>query len=153
MQLAGTNRSRAFPFSSWWFDVLSQNYECLFSLQESVLMAMRSHPFPFRTRKLSSFTLTILGWSRPGKLNQCRHFFKTSFTIAWKRFLYYILLTVLSVTAFFYDSGKTKKPPYWAVSSKVWNYEGIAEISILNFFCSRLYISMPFFMGDAFYSQ
>ncbi len=38
---------------------------------------MRSHPFPFRTRKLSSFTLTILGWRRPGKLNQCRHLYSS----------------------------------------------------------------------------
>ena len=34
---------------------------------------MRSHPFPFRTRKLSSFTLMILGWRRPGKVNKCRY--------------------------------------------------------------------------------
>ena len=40
-------------------------------------MAMRSHPFPFRTRKLSSFTLKILGWRRPGKLKQCRHLYSS----------------------------------------------------------------------------
>ncbi len=41
-----------------------------------VIIAERFHLFPFRTQKLSSFTLKILGWRRPGKLNQCRHFFK-----------------------------------------------------------------------------
>ena len=37
-----------------------------------VHIAKRSHPFPFRTRQLSSFTTKILGWSRPGKLVLCR---------------------------------------------------------------------------------
>ena len=27
-----------------------------------------THPFPFRTRKLSNFMRTILGWRRPGKI-------------------------------------------------------------------------------------
>ncbi len=36
-------------------------------------MAMRFHPFPFRTRKLSSFASKILGWRRPGKIDRCRH--------------------------------------------------------------------------------
>ena len=40
---------------------------------KSVLIAVRSHPFPFRTRKLSSFASMILGWRRPGKVDQCRH--------------------------------------------------------------------------------
>ena len=35
---------------------------------ELVLIAARVHPFPFRTRKLSSFALKILGWKRPGKI-------------------------------------------------------------------------------------
>ena len=43
---------------------------------KSVLIAMRSHPFPFRTRKLSSLTLMILGWRRPGKVKRCRYFIK-----------------------------------------------------------------------------
>ena len=29
---------------------------------------MRVHPFPFRTRKLSSFLPTILAWRRAGKI-------------------------------------------------------------------------------------
>ena len=36
-------------------------------------MAVRFHPFPFRTRKLSSFASKILGWRRPGKIDRCRH--------------------------------------------------------------------------------
>ena len=40
-------------------------------------MAQRSHPFPFRTRKLSSVAMMILGWRRPGKLIQCRHLYSS----------------------------------------------------------------------------
>ena len=35
---------------------------------KSVLIAVRVHPFPFRTRKLSSLVPKILGWQRPGKI-------------------------------------------------------------------------------------
>ncbi len=35
---------------------------------ELVLIAARVHPFPFRTRQLSSFAPKILGWRRPGKI-------------------------------------------------------------------------------------
>ena len=34
---------------------------------------MRVHPFPFRTRKLSSFVPTILGGKLPGKIGRCWH--------------------------------------------------------------------------------
>ena len=40
---------------------------------ELVLIRARVHPFPFRTRQLSSFLLTILGWRRPGKITQRLH--------------------------------------------------------------------------------
>ena len=33
-----------------------------------VLIVTRVHPFPFRTRKLSSFTPKILAWRRAGKI-------------------------------------------------------------------------------------
>ncbi len=33
-------------------------------------MAVRVHPFPSRTRQLSSLALTILGWQRPGKIGR-----------------------------------------------------------------------------------
>ena len=36
-------------------------------------MAMRVHPFPYRTRKLSSLVSKILGWKRPGKIERCQH--------------------------------------------------------------------------------
>ena len=35
---------------------------------KSVLIAVRVHPFPFRTRQLSSLVPKILGWRRPGKI-------------------------------------------------------------------------------------
>ena len=37
-----------------------------------VLIRARVHPFPSRTRKLSSLLPTILGWRRPGKIGGCR---------------------------------------------------------------------------------
>ena len=41
--------------------------------EKLVLMAVRVHPFPSRTRKLSSLALTILGWKRPGKIGRRQH--------------------------------------------------------------------------------
>ena len=38
-----------------------------------VLMTVRVHPFPSRTRQLSSLVPTILGWKRPGKIGRCQH--------------------------------------------------------------------------------
>ena len=38
------------------------------SIQQLVLIRARVHPFPSRTRKLSSLLPTILGWRRPGKI-------------------------------------------------------------------------------------
>ena len=35
---------------------------------QSVLIAVRGHPFPSRTRQLSSLAPKILGWRRPGKI-------------------------------------------------------------------------------------
>ena len=40
---------------------------------ELVLIAVRVHPYPFRTRKLSSVEPKILGWRRPGKIGRCQH--------------------------------------------------------------------------------
>ena len=37
-------------------------------IEKLVLIRARVHPFPSRTRKLSSLLLTILGWRRPGKI-------------------------------------------------------------------------------------
>ena len=38
-----------------------------------VFITVRIHPFPFRTRKLSSLVPTILGWRRPGKIGIRQH--------------------------------------------------------------------------------
>ena len=38
-----------------------------------VLLTVRVHPFPFRTRKLSSPVPTILAWRRAGKIGQRQH--------------------------------------------------------------------------------
>ena len=46
-------------------------------LKKLVSMAVRVHPFPYRTRKLSSLAPTILGWQRPGKIGRCQHKQKT----------------------------------------------------------------------------
>ena len=41
---------------------------------QSVLQTQRVHPFPFRTRKLSSAEPKILYRRRYGKIGRCRHF-------------------------------------------------------------------------------
>ena len=41
--------------------------------KESVILTQRVHPFPFRTRKLSSAVPKILIWRRIGKIGHCRH--------------------------------------------------------------------------------
>ena len=38
-----------------------------------VSMTTRVHPFPFRTRKLSSSVAKILVWRRTGKIARCQH--------------------------------------------------------------------------------
>ena len=38
-----------------------------------VLITVRVHPFPSRTRKLSSLVPTILGWKRPGTIGRRQH--------------------------------------------------------------------------------
>ena len=38
-----------------------------------MFLTVRVHPFPFRTRKLSSPVPTILVWRRTGKIGQCQH--------------------------------------------------------------------------------
>ena len=38
-----------------------------------VFLTVRVHPFPFRTRKLSSPVPTILAWRRAGKIGQRQH--------------------------------------------------------------------------------
>ena len=38
-----------------------------------VVIARRSHPFPYRTRKLSSLASKILGGQLPGKIERCRN--------------------------------------------------------------------------------
>ena len=40
---------------------------------QSVFLTQRVHPFPFRTRKLSSAVATILVWRRTGKIAQRQH--------------------------------------------------------------------------------
>ena len=38
-----------------------------------MILTQRVHPFPFRTRKLSSAVPKILIWRRIGKIGHCRH--------------------------------------------------------------------------------
>lgn len=53
---------------------------------QSVLIAARVHPFPFRTRKLSSPVPKILVWRRTGKIGQCQHKKPQSFDCGFLRF-------------------------------------------------------------------
>ena len=40
-----------------------------------VSLTWRVHLFPFRTQKLSSSVVTILGWRRPGKITRCQLYY------------------------------------------------------------------------------
>ena len=40
---------------------------------QSVILKQRVHPFPFRTRKLSSVMPKILDWQRSGKIGHGEH--------------------------------------------------------------------------------
>ena len=80
VQLTGTNRPRAWFYinnsmSNWMF-VLAVEFlkHCLFdkNIKVSVAMAVGSHPFPFRTRKLSPPAPMVLGWRRPGRVGRRR---------------------------------------------------------------------------------
>ena len=42
-------------------------------ISQLVPIAMRVHPFPSRTRKLSSSASKILGGQLPGKIERCQH--------------------------------------------------------------------------------
>ena len=59
-------------FRSTPFYLCSVSNEHFCSLQ-SVILTQRVHPFPFRTRKLSSAVATILVWRRTGKIAHCQH--------------------------------------------------------------------------------
>ena len=57
-------------------------------LAESVLITVRVHPFPSRTRKLSSLVPKILGWRRPGTIGRRQH--QSSHPIGWLFFYNFI---------------------------------------------------------------
>ena len=42
-------------------------------------IASRIHLFSFRTQKLSSIALKVLGWTRPGRIGSCRIFLCSKF--------------------------------------------------------------------------
>ena len=50
-------------------------YSALGHAQKLVLIAVRVHPFPSRTRKLSSLAPKILGGQLPGKIGRCQLIF------------------------------------------------------------------------------
>ena len=58
-------------------------------IEQSVLIAVRVHPFPSRTRQLSSLAPKILGWRRPGKIGSAdtknRQFFNCLFFFVFRR--------------------------------------------------------------------
>ena len=56
------------------------------AIQQLVLIRARVHPFPSRTRKLSSLLPTILGWRRPGKIGSANT--ERSHSCEWLLFLY-----------------------------------------------------------------
>ena len=46
-------------------------------ISQLVPIAMRVHPFPSRTRKLSSSASKILGGKLPGKIERCQHLYSS----------------------------------------------------------------------------
>ena len=56
------------------------------AIQQLVLIRARVHPFPSRTRKLSSLLPTILGWRRPGKIGSAN--MERSHSREWLLFIF-----------------------------------------------------------------
>ena len=69
------------------------------AIQQLVLIRARVHPFPSRTRKLSSLLPTILGWRRPGKIGSAN--MERSHSIEWLLFL------------LFWRKGYSAGYPFW----------------------------------------
>ena len=57
----------------------------------SVAMAVGSHPFPFRTRKLSPPAPMVLGWRRPGRVGRRRDFARSGEPNGSPLFLLWVL--------------------------------------------------------------
>ena len=69
-----TNRSRLDQREEFLHSHSLFNFEGIARyFPKSVLIAMRTHLFPYRTQKLSSSVSKILGWRRPGKIERRRH--------------------------------------------------------------------------------
>ena len=62
-----SNQNLRISFIQFWGYCKTETWK-----DKSVTIEMRSHLFPCRTQKLSSSSLKILGWQRPGKLGCCR---------------------------------------------------------------------------------
>ena len=63
-------------------DILDSNQQFL------VVMAAGSHPFPFRTRKLSLPAPMVLGGNSPGRVGRCQIFFiDCPHCLQWGQFL------------------------------------------------------------------
>ena len=69
------------------------------AIQQLVLIRARVHPFPSRTRKLSSLLPTILGWRRPGKIGSAN--MERSHSREWLLFL------------LFWRKGYSAGYPFW----------------------------------------
>ena len=91
-----------------------------------VVIARRSHPFPFRTRKLSSLASTILGGQLPGKIERCRNKHKRADKVnrlcplclyIWRKWVHTKLVTI---TKYRYSSiarGQHHPIPLWGTRS------------------------------------
>ena len=65
-------------------------------------IARRVHPFPYRTRKLSSLAPRILGWQRPGKAGRRQH--KQYTEKMWYSSLYIALYMFINIYSTTYSS-------------------------------------------------
>ena len=94
----GSNPVRVTIFRTWQMNKGLLLYKTV-AIQQLVLIRARVHPFPSRTRKLSSLLPTILGWRRPGKIGSAN--MERSHSIEWLLFL------------LFWRKGYSAGYPFW----------------------------------------
>ena len=74
---------------------MGPGFESLKVHQKFVFLTQRVHPFPSRTRKLSSAVAKILGGKLPGKIAQCQHL--AEYFVFFVKTKYFALNTFLLV--------------------------------------------------------
>ena len=116
----------------------------------SVVIARRSHLFPYRTQQLSFFALTILGGRLPGNLSHCRNFPSYS---CGRAFFYFYRYSTVILQLFYYQiffSMMGIQLPFFHLSSwdacSLYQFYGIPILdTALYDFCPLKLLSECFF--------